>query len=68
MPQGIGKPGGDCHRCGEPTTQIGADGGTVGVVCEECDLVTLMPYYDVFVGEHSPRLWPPDDDAAPEDE
>lgn len=63
MPQGVGKRGGDCRRCGEPTVQVGASGATVGVWCQACDLVHLLAYHDVFVGEHSARPWKPGEDA-----
>lgn len=65
MVQGIGNPGGDCHRCGETTIQVGADGATVGVWCQACDLVTLLSYHDVYLGDHGPRPWEPDDAPTP---
>jgi hypothetical protein len=46
-----GNDGADCKRCGGPTTQIGCDGGVYGVVCENCDLVTVLPGHDTHGGD-----------------
>jgi len=53
-----GETGGDCRRCGSPTTMFGYDGGVLGVECDECGLLHLLANPDVYGGS----MYDPEDD------
>lgn len=59
-----GDTGGDCPRCGEPTTLVGAGHSVVGTWCRACDLLVPLQYHDVRLLADDME-WDPDDAPAP---